>query len=108
MRNDLAAGMPAYPKGEPPFVEALRRHEAFVPNWDDAPCGPDELDAGAGLFVKAGFPDPEGLLDTAYADEDYAMCLAKDNPLTEQINAVLEEMLEDGTMQAIIDKYISE
>ena len=48
------------------------------------------------------------MLDTAYADEDYAMCLAKDNPLTEQINAVLEEMLEDGTMQAIIDKYISE
>ena len=48
------------------------------------------------------------MLDTAYADEDYAMCLAKDNPLTEQINAVLEEMLEDGTMQVIIDKYISE
>ena len=48
------------------------------------------------------------MLDTAYADEDYAMCLAKDNPLTEKINAVLEEMLEDGTMQAIIDKYIAE
>ena len=48
------------------------------------------------------------MLDTAYADEDYAMCLAKGNPLTEEINAVLEEMLEDGTMQAIIDKYITE
>ena len=48
------------------------------------------------------------MLDTAYADEDYAMCLAKGNPLTEQINEVLEEMLADGTMQAIIDKYITE
>ena len=65
---DAGIGMPGYPKGEPLFVETLRRHESFVPNWDDAPCGADELDAKAGLLVKAGFPDPEGLLDTAYAD----------------------------------------
>ena len=50
----------------------------------------------------------EGLkiLDTEYAVEDYAIALAKDSELTEQINAALEELIADGTVQAIIDKYI--
>lgn len=51
----------------------------------------------------------EGLkiLDTEYTVEDYAIALAKDSALTEQINAALEELIADGTVQAIIDKYIS-
>ena len=50
----------------------------------------------------------EGLkiLDTEYAVEDYAIALAKDSELTEKINASLEELIADGTVQAIIDKYI--
>lgn len=56
-------------------------------------------------FVAAN----EGLtiLDTEYAVEDYAICLAKDSELTEQINAALAELVADGTVQSIIDKYIS-
>ena len=51
----------------------------------------------------------EGLviLDTEYAVEDYAIALAKDSELTEQFNAALEELIADGTVQAIIDKYIA-
>ena len=51
----------------------------------------------------------EGLkiLDTEYAVEDYAIALAKDSELTEKINAALEELIADGTVQAIIDKYIA-
>ena len=51
----------------------------------------------------------EGLkiLDTEYAVEDYAIALAKDSELTEQINAALEELIADGTVKAIIDKYIA-
>lgn len=51
----------------------------------------------------------EGLkiLDTSYAEEDYAICLAKDSELTEKINAALEELIADGTVQAIVDKYIT-
>ncbi|MBQ2879817.1 MAG: transporter substrate-binding domain-containing protein, partial [Anaerotignum sp.] len=37
----------------------------------------------------------------------YAMCFAKDSELTEQVNGALEELIADGTVQAIIDKYIS-
>lgn len=47
------------------------------------------------------------MLDTAYADEDYALCFNKDNTeLLDKVNAALEEMIADGSMQAIIDKYI--
>ena len=51
----------------------------------------------------------EGLkiLDTEYAVEDYAIALAKDSELTEQFNAALEELIADGTVKAIIDKYIA-
>ncbi|MDY5220742.1 MAG: transporter substrate-binding domain-containing protein [Eubacteriales bacterium] len=51
----------------------------------------------------------EGLkiLDTEYAVEDYAIALAKNSELTEKINAALEELIADGTVKAIIDKYIA-
>jgi len=56
-------------------------------------------------FVAAN----EGLviLDTEYAVEDYAICFAKDSELTAQVNGALQELIADGTVQAIIDKYIS-
>ncbi len=47
------------------------------------------------------------LLDTEYAVEDYAICVAKDNDeLLDQINDALAELKADGTLQEIIDKYI--
>lgn len=51
----------------------------------------------------------EGLkiLDTAYANEDYAAALAKeDTELFEQVNAAIQELKEDGTIASIIEKYI--
>ena len=56
-------------------------------------------------FVAAN----EGLviLDTEYAVEDYAICFAKDSELTAQVNGALQELIADGTVQSIIDKYIS-
>ena len=52
----------------------------------------------------------EGLkiLDTEYAVEDYAACIAKENTaLVDAVNAALKELTEDGTLKAIVDKYIS-
>ena len=47
------------------------------------------------------------ILDATYADEDYAICVAKDNDeLLNKINTALEELIADGTVKAIIDKYI--
>lgn len=48
------------------------------------------------------------ILDTEYANEDYAICVAKENTeLLDQINAALAEIKADGTQQKIVDKYIS-
>ena len=48
------------------------------------------------------------ILDTEYAIEDYAICIAKENTdLLEKVNAALAELTADGTAQKIVDKYIS-
>ena len=60
--------------------------------------------------AKAFVESVEGLkiLDSAYAEEDYAGAMNKENTaLSAAINAALEELIADGTVQAIIDKYIS-
>ncbi len=57
-------------------------------------------------FVAAN----EGLiiLDTEYKNEDYAACLSKNNPeLMNAVNTALEELIADGTIQQILDKYIT-
>lgn len=47
------------------------------------------------------------LLDGSWVDEDYAVCVAKENTeLLNQINQALAELKADGTLQQIIDKYI--
>ena len=47
------------------------------------------------------------ILDTEYAVEDYAICVAKDNDeLLDKINDALAKLKEDGTVDEIINKYI--
>ena len=47
------------------------------------------------------------ILDTSYADEDYAICVAKENTeLLEKINVAIDELTADGTIDAIVAKYI--
>ncbi|MBE7055660.1 MAG: transporter substrate-binding domain-containing protein [Ruminococcaceae bacterium] len=59
--------------------------------------------------AKAFVAESEGLkiLDTAYAEEQYAVAVSKENPeLLENINKALAELTADGTLQKIVDKYI--
>ncbi len=59
--------------------------------------------------AKALVSANEGLviLETAYADEDYAICVAKDNTaLLDELNAAIEALTADGTIDAIVAKYI--
>lgn len=56
-------------------------------------------------FVEAN----EGLkiLDTEYVIEDYAAAISKDNEgLMNALNAALKELIADGSIQEILDKYI--
>jgi polar amino acid transport system substrate-binding protein len=78
-------------------VEALKTGKVDCVVIDNEP---------AKAFVAAN----EGLkiLDTEYVVEDYAIAIAQDNDeLLEQVNATLARLKEDGTLQAIIDKYIT-
>lgn len=54
------------------------------------------VEANAGLTI----------LDTAYADEDYAIALAKGSELLEPVNKALQELIDDGTVAKIVGKYI--
>lgn len=59
--------------------------------------------------AKAYVAANEGLkiLETTYADEDYAIAVSKDNPgLKDAIDAALKELIADGSLQKIVDKYI--
>jgi len=60
--------------------------------------------------ANAFVAEAEGLtiLETEYVTEDYAGAMSKDNEkLYEDVNKALEELIADGTVQKIIDKYIS-
>ena len=78
-------------------VQALLNGQVDCVVIDSAPA--DEfVAANAGLKI----------LDTEYVEEQYAIGMNKGNTaLVEAVNAALKELIEDGTVQAIIDKYIA-
>jgi len=48
------------------------------------------------------------ILDGAYTEEQYAICIAKDNEeLLNKVNGALKELIADGSVQKVIDKYIA-
>lgn len=78
-------------------VEALKNGQVDCVILDNEPA-------------KALVAANEGLsiLDSSYADEDYAIAVSKDNEaLLEAIDGALNELIEDGTLQTIVDKYIA-
>lgn len=86
------------------YNKAADAVQALLSNKIDAVCIDDQV---AKKFVEAN-ADALTILDTAYAVEDYAACVSKDNTaLTEQFNAAIAELKADGTLDAILDKYIN-
>lgn len=63
----------------------------------------DNEPAKAFVKVNAGLK----ILETEFAEEDYAIAVAKDDLLfLGQISAALQELIADGTVAAIVEKYI--
>ena len=77
-------------------VQALNNGQVDAVVIDNAPAK-EYVAANPGLKV----------LETSYAEEDYAIGMAKGSSLEDAINAALEELKADGTLQAIVDKYIT-
>ena len=86
------------------YSKAADAVQALLTNKIDAVCIDDQV---AKNFVAAN-PDELTTLDTAFAEESYAIAVSKDNPdLTEALNGAIAELKEDGTLDAILDKYIA-
>ena len=86
------------------YNKAADAVQALLTNKIDAVCIDDQV---AKNFVAAN-PDELTMLDTAFAEESYAIAVSKDNPdLTEALNGAIAELKEDGTLDAILDKYIA-
>ena len=78
-------------------VEALKTGKVDCVIIDNEP---------AKAFVAAN--DGLKILETEYTVEDYAIAVALENTeLLEKINTALKELIEDGTVKTIIDKYIA-
>ena len=77
-------------------VQALNNGQVDAVVIDNAPAK-EYVAANPGLKV----------LETSYAEEDYAIGMAKGSSLEDVVNAALEELKADGTLQAIVDKYIT-
>ena len=77
-------------------VQALNNGQVDAVVIDNAPAK-EFVAANPGLKV----------LDTSYAEEDYAIGMAKGSALEDAVNKALEELKADGTLQAIVDKYIN-
>ena len=78
-------------------VQALNNGQVDAVVIDNAPAK-EYVAANPGLKV----------LETSYAEEDYAIGMNRDNTaLVEAVNAALEELKADGTLQSIVDKYIT-
>ncbi len=78
-------------------VQALMNGQVDCVIIDNAPAQ-EFVSANPGLV----------LLDGAWVEESYAIGVGKDNTaLLDAINTALAELTADGTVQAIIDKYIS-
>lgn len=79
-------------------VEALKNGQVDCVLLDNAP---------AEALVDANPDAGLSILETAYTVEDYAIAINKENTdLQAKINAALAELVADGTLQSIIDKYI--
>lgn len=49
------------------------------------------------------------ILDDVFADEEYAICISKDNQeLTDAFNGAIQELKAEGTLDAIISNYIGD
>ena len=95
--DDAGSKVERYNKGTD-AVQALKTGKIDCVIIDEQP---------ALAFVEKN--DDLKILEDVFADEEYAICIAKDNTdLTEAFNGAIAELKEDGTLEAIISNYIGD
>lgn len=95
--DDAGTKIERYNKGAD-AVQALKQGKIDCVIIDEQP---------ALAFVERN--DGLKILDDVFADEEYAICIAKDNDeLTQQFNQAIEELKADGTIDSIVSNYIGD
>lgn len=95
--DDAGSKVERYNKGAD-AVQALKTGKIDCVIIDEQP---------AKAFVEKN--DDLEILEDIFADEEYAICIAKDNSeLTEAFNGAIAELKEDGTLDKIVDNYIGD
>ena len=86
----------------PPIVYHATRGDGLLTGKIDAVVI-DKQPAEAYVAQNEGLK----ILDTEYVTENYAIGVSKDNTaLRDAVNNALKELIDDGTVQAILDQYI--
>jgi len=77
-------------------VEALKNGKVDCVIIDNEPAK-SYVAANSGLKI----------LETEYAVEDYAICFQKNSTLKAAVDAALKDLIADGSVKKIVDKYIN-
>ena len=85
-----------------PFTNSNDCFAAMAANQADAVCTNNTVVKN---MVSVSYTDA-AIIVTVASGEEYGVAIAKDNPeLTVAINSALEEMKEDGTLDALLNKW---
>lgn len=80
-----------------------------APSYDelDAMLESGEIDAACmdQCIAQTYMNDDRRFLDTVIAEQEYGVATQKDSELSGKVNKVITEMLEDGTIDKLIDKW---
>ena len=95
-------------RGTPALVQLLIMYFIILSSPDISKTMVAVVTFGINSGAYVASTDGLKILDTQYAEEEYAACIAKGNDaLLDAVNGALAELKEDGTIQSILDKYIS-
>ena len=90
--------------------EAMERYSKIVDGFQAMKSGKIDavvVDDQVAKSIVEQEKDSFVILDTAYAEEEYAIAVKKGNKeLLDKINAAIDEMKSNGELKAIVDKYI--
>jgi hypothetical protein len=99
--------MPDYPAGIPAFVELLKTHEIFIPNWENGlKPSENQLDARSGITLNFQYPDEEKILETAITDINRFLTEANCAGSTITFTVVYEENFDIEEYQITINENI--
>ncbi|HIW40290.1 MAG TPA: transporter substrate-binding domain-containing protein [Candidatus Eubacterium pullicola] len=79
------------------------------PSYDElnAMLESGEIDAACmdKCIAESYMNDDRHYLDTVIAEQEYGVATQKDSELSEEVSKVIQEMLDDGTIDKLIDKW---